>query len=117
MNKTVNLYSYLRFCLIITYVHRNPNDSFWTTEVTATGMDTNGCDMPNDSKFALFWALGGVVGPHGGNMKNRRFVVVVILEIKINGFTCLLSSEGCDSFPKHLLDMVRAPNTTNEGIK
>ena len=35
-------------------------------------MDTNGCDMPNDSNFALFWAIGDVVGPHGGKMKNCR---------------------------------------------
>ena len=44
------------------------------------------------------------------------FVVVVILEIKTTVFTCLLSSEGCDSFPKHL-DLALAPNKTNEGVK
>ena len=43
-------------------------------------------------------------------------VVVVILEIKITGCACLLSSEGCDSFPKHL-DLALAPNKTNEGVK
>ena len=35
-------------------------------------MDTNGCDMPNDSNFALFGGIGDVVGPHGSNMKNWR---------------------------------------------
>ena len=29
-----------------------PNDNWWLTE--ATGMDTNGYDMSNDSNFALF---------------------------------------------------------------
>ena len=43
-------------------------------------------------------------------------VVMVILEIKITVFTCLLSSEGCDSVPKHL-DLALAPNQTNEGIE
>ena len=41
---------------------------------------------------------------------------MVILEIKINVFAFLLSSEGCDSFPKHL-DLALAPNKTNEGVK
>ena len=36
-------------------------------------MDNNDCGMPNDSNFALFWTMGGVVGPHGGKMKNWRF--------------------------------------------
>ena len=44
------------------------------------------------------------------------FVVMVILKIKITVFTCLLSSEGCDSFPKHL-DLALAPNKTNEGVE
>ena len=44
------------------------------------------------------------------------FVVMVILKIKITVFTCLLSSEGCDSFPKHL-DLALAPNKTNKGVK
>ena len=48
-----------------------PNDNLWLTE--ATRMDTNGCDMPNDSNFALFWTTGDVVGLHGGKMKNWRF--------------------------------------------
>ena len=41
---------------------------------------------------------------------------MVILKIKITVFTCLLSSEGWDSFPKHL-DLALAPNKTNEGVK
>ena len=36
-------------------------------------MDKSGCDMPNGSNFALFWTMGGVVGPHGSKMKNWRF--------------------------------------------
>ena len=50
VNKMVNLYSYLRFCgnIICT---AGPTDNFRLPE--ATGMDTNGCDMPNDSNFAL----------------------------------------------------------------
>ena len=43
-------------------------------------------------------------------------VVMVLLEIKIAVFTCLLSSEGCDSFSKHL-DLALALNKTNEGVK
>ena len=43
-------------------------------------------------------------------------VVMAILEIKITVCACLLSSEGCDSFPKHL-DLALAPNKTNEGVK
>ena len=38
------------------------------------------------------------------------------MEIKITVFTCLLSSEGCDSFPKHL-GLALAPNKTNDGVK
>ena len=71
------------------------NDNLWLTGAIATGMNTHGCDTPNGSKFALFWVIRDVVGPHGCNMKNWRFVVVVILEIKATIFTCLL-------FPKHL---------------
>ena len=41
---------------------------------------------------------------------------MVILEIKITVFTCLLSSAGCDYFPKHI-DLALAPNKTNEGVK
>ena len=69
VNDTVNLYSYLRFCGNIMFT-ACPNDNLWLTK--ATRMDTNGCNMLNDSNFALFWTMGGVVGPHGGNMKNWR---------------------------------------------
>ena len=41
---------------------------------------------------------------------------MVILEIKFTVFTCLLISEGCRSFPKHL-DVALAPTKTNEGVK
>ena len=41
---------------------------------------------------------------------------MVILEINITVFACVLSIEGCDSFPKHL-DLALAPNKTNEGVK
>ena len=41
---------------------------------------------------------------------------MAILEIKITVCACLLSSEGCDSFPKHL-DLTLAPNKTNKGVK
>ena len=37
-----------------------PNDNLWLTE--ATGMDMNGCDMPNDSNFALFLENRGCCG-------------------------------------------------------
>ena len=43
-------------------------------------------------------------------------VFMVILEIKITVFTCLLSSGGCDSLPKHP-DLILKPNKTNEGVK
>ena len=72
--------------------------------------------MPNDSNFALFWAVGDVVCPHGGKMKNADFVIMLFLEIKITVFACLLSDEGCDSCPKHL-DLALAPNKTNQGVK
>ena len=67
VTKTVNLYSYLRFCGNIMCI-TGPNDNVWWTE--ATEIDTNGCDMPNDSNFAFFLTMGGVVDPHGGKMKN-----------------------------------------------
>ena len=35
-------------------------------------------------------------------------LVIVILETKIPVFACLLSDEGCDSFPKHL-DLTLTP--------
>ena len=41
---------------------------------------------------------------------------MVILEIKITVFACLLSDEECDSIPKHL-DLTLAPNKINEEVK
>ena len=66
--------------------------------------------------YLFYWEMGGVVGPRGAKWRIGDFVVVVILEIKITVFTCLLSNEGCDSFLKHL-DLALAPNKTNEGVK
>jgi hypothetical protein len=59
VNNTVNLYRYLKFCGNIMFT-LGPNNNLWLTE--ATGMDTNGCDMLNDSKFAFFldnWGCRG----------------------------------------------------------
>ena len=42
-------------------------------------MDTNGCNILNDSNFALFLTMGGVVCPHGGKMKNWRFFLADFL--------------------------------------
>ena len=73
VNKTVNLCSYMRFCgnIVCTV---DQNDNLWLTE--ATGIDTNGYGMPNISNVALFLTMGGVVGPHGGEMKNWRFCIL-----------------------------------------
>ena len=70
MNKTVNLYSNLRFCDNIMHT-AGPNNNFWLIE--ATGMDANDFDMLNNGNFTLFREMVGVVGPHGGKMKNCRF--------------------------------------------
>ena len=70
VNKTVNLYSYLRFCGNIMCI-AGPNNNLWLIE--ATGMDTSGSYMLNDGNLALFLDNGGVVGPHGDKMKNWRF--------------------------------------------
>ena len=51
MNKTVNLYSYLRFCGNIMCTV-GPNNNLWLTE--ATGMNTNGSDVLNGDDFAPF---------------------------------------------------------------
>ena len=64
----------------------------------------------------FFWAVGDVICPHGGKMKKLRCCNYGILEIKITVVACLLSNEGCDSFPKHL-DLALAPSKTNEGVK
>ena len=70
VTKTVNLYNHLRFCGNIMCTG-GPNDNLWSAK--AIRMDTNSWYMPNDSIVALFWAVGVVVGPHGGKMKNWRF--------------------------------------------
>ena len=41
---------------------------------------------------------------------------MVILEIKITIFACLLNDEECDSILKHL-DLTLTSNKTNEGVK
>ena len=63
----------------------------------------------------FFWKIGGVVGPHESQMKNWGFCSYGISGDKITVFTCLLSSERCDSFPTHL-DLALAPNKTNEAV-
>ena len=66
----------------------------------------------------LFFGQTGVfVGPRWGqNEELEFFVVTAILEIKNTVLTCLLSNEGCDSFPKRL-DLALAPNKTSEWVK
>ena len=71
--------------------------------------------MPNGSNCALFWTLGGVVGPHGGNMKNWRCCNYGNFGDKITNFTCLSGTEECDSFPERRY-FTLAPNKTNEGV-
>ena len=41
---------------------------------------------------------------------------MVILEIKMTVYACLLSDEERDNFPKHL-DLALTPNKTKEGVK
>ena len=43
-------------------------------------------------------------------------MVMVTFEIKITVFTCLLTSDGCDSFPKHL-GLAPATGKTNKGVQ
>ena len=50
----------------------DPNNNIWLTE--ATRMDGNDSGMLNDGTFALFWTIGGIVGPRGGKTKNGDFV-------------------------------------------
>ena len=64
----------------------------------------------------FFWAVGDVVGPHGGNMKNWRFCNYCNFGDKNQRSTCLPGIEECDSFPKHL-NLALSPNKTNEGVK
>ena len=63
VNKTVNLYSYLRICGNIMCT-AYPNDNLWLPE--PSGMDKNGCDMPNDSNFAPFLDNRGCCGSAWG---------------------------------------------------
>ena len=69
VNKMVNLYSYWKLCDNIMCT-AGPNDNLWLTE--ATGMDSNGCDMPNDNNVALFWGNSGCCMSAWSKMKNLR---------------------------------------------
>jgi hypothetical protein len=69
----------------------------------------------------LFFRIGDMVLLNSFLLPQPRHtylatVVMAILEIKIIVCACLLSSEGCDSFPKHL-DLALAPNKTNKEVK
>jgi len=80
----INLYSYLRFCGNIMCT-ACPNDILWLTKATRT--DKSGCDMPNDSKFALLFGQWGVLWVRmGAKWRIGDFVVMVILEIKNHSF-------------------------------
>ena len=72
------------------------------------------CQMTVISLF--FWAIEDVVGPHGDKMKNWRCFSYGNFGDKNHRFACLLSDEGCDSFPRHL-DLALAPDKTNKGVK
>ena len=113
VTKTISLYSYLRFCGNIMCI-AGPNDNLWLTKFT--GMDTNGCDMPNESNFAFFGEWGVFLVRMGAKWRIWDVVVIVILEIKTTVFTRLLNSEGCNSFPKHL-NLAQARNKTNGVFK
>ena len=39
----------------------------------ATRIDTSSFDMLNNGNLLFIWTMRGVVGPHGGKMKNWRF--------------------------------------------
>ena len=52
----------------------------------------------------------------GAKSRIGGFMVMVILEIKTTVFAYMLSSEGCDSFTKHL-DLALVSNNTNGGVK
>ena len=72
--------------------------------------------MQNDTNFALFEQRGGLWVRMGAKSRIGGFIVMVILEIKTTVFTCMLSGEGCDSFPKHP-DLALASKKTNGGVK
>ena len=113
VTKTVNLYSYLRFCGNIMCT-AGPNGNLWLTK--ATGMDKSGSGMPNDSNFALFWQWGVLWVHMGAKWRPGNVVVMVILEIKITVFTCLPGTHGCDRFPRHL-DLALASKQQMKGLR
>ena len=90
------------------------NEILWL--IKATGMDINGCDMPNDSNCALFRQWGVLWVRMGSKWRIGDVVIMVFLEIKNTVSTCLPGTKGSDSFPKRL-DLALAPNKTNEGAK
>ena len=67
VNKTVNLYNFLRFCDNSMYTV-GPNNKQWL--IKATEMDANGFYMLNDSDFTLLTGNGGgaVKGLHAGKI-------------------------------------------------
>ena len=77
-----------------------PNGNLWLTE--ATEIDVNDCDILNDGNLFFVWLIGYVVIPpeKNGGLK-VLYIVMPVLE-KNHCFTCLLSSEGCDSFHRDL---------------
>ena len=93
-----------------------PKNKLLSTEVT--GMDTNGYVIQNATKFAMRMGNGGYCGSAWGQDQEMEVLqlCMVTLEIKITVFTCMLSSEGCDSFPKHL-DLALVLNKTNGGVE
>ena len=64
VNKTVNLYSYLRFCDNIMCTV-GPNNNLWLIE--ANRMDVNGFDVLNDGNFTVFKDNGGCCGSTWGS--------------------------------------------------
>ena len=80
-------------------------------------MNANGYGMKNNTKFALFGQLGVLWVHMGVKSRTGGFVVKYgNFGDKIIVFTCMLSSEGCDSFSKHL-DLALTSNKTNGGVK
>ena len=71
VNKTANLYSYLRFCGNIKCT-AGSNDKWWLTE--ASEMDINSFEMLNDGNFALFLGMGVIVGPHVGQNEDLEIL-------------------------------------------
>ena len=90
-----------------------PNDNLWLIEVTGMQCMVATCLM---TVILFFLDNGGFVGQHEGKMKNWRFYSHGNFEDKNHRFTCLLRSERCNSFPKHL-DLAMTPNKTNEGVQ